>query len=151
MKKLILLLTFISSSCVVLNAQQFNWGVRGGLNISSLGDYEHKIGQYEDSELESKPGIYAGLFAQFSVSGNLGIETGLFYSQLGGKDKENDHNEQYKVEADPSYLQLPVAVFYKFSVTDEFKLYPSQVKTSAQRLTISTTLATSSISGQRLG
>jgi len=125
MKKLILLLTFISSSCILLNAQQFNWGVRGGLNVSSLGDYEHTIAQYEDSELESKPGFYAGLFAQFPISGSLGIETGLFYSQLGGKDKENDRNEQYKVEANPSYLQLPAAVFYKFNVTDEFKLYPS--------------------------
>ena len=125
MRKFILLLTFISSSCILLNAQQFNWGVRGGLNISSLGDYEHTIGQYEDSELDSKLGFHAGVFAQFPVSGNLGIETGLFYSQLGGKDKENDRNEQYKIEANPSYLQIPVSVFYKFNVIDEFKFYPS--------------------------
>ena len=125
MKKLTLIIAIISSSCVLLNAQQFSWGIRGGLNISSLGDYEHIVSRYEDSELDSKSGIYAGVFTQFQVSGNLGIETGLFYSQLGGKDKENDRNEQYKIEANPSYLQLPVELFYKFNITEKFKLYPS--------------------------
>ena len=128
MKKCLFLLAFISCA-IFTNAQKFNWGVRAGLNVSSLGDYEHAIGSYQDSELDNRLGAYAGVFAQFMVYKNLGLETGLFYAQLGGKDKENDYEhgnlEQYKIDANPSYLQLPVALFYKFNLTDKFKIYPS--------------------------
>jgi hypothetical protein len=125
MKKIILFL-FISCSCFTfLNAQRLNWGVRGGLNISSLGDYEQVIGMYEDAELENKLGLYAGLFIQYSFTEKLGIESGLFYSQLGGKEKEHDYDESYKVTANPSYLQIPVTAFYKFSLPGNFKIYPA--------------------------
>ncbi|MDR0574749.1 MAG: PorT family protein [Tannerella sp.] len=118
-------LFLLASSCVILNAQQLKIGVRGGLNISSLSDYDHMIGQYEDAGLENKLGLYAGIFGQLHFSEKSGIETGLFYSQLGGKDKENDYYESYKITANPSYLQLPVSIFYKFNLTNGFKLYPS--------------------------
>ena len=124
MKKTIFIITLLSSYCIILNAQQFNWGIRGGVNISSLGEYEYKLSAREDSELESKTGFYGGIFGQFNISNNLGIESGLFYSNLGGKYKENDRNEQYKIEVNPSYLQLPVAVFYKFNIFNDFKIYP---------------------------
>jgi hypothetical protein len=128
MKKFLLLSTFVSCA-LFINAQNFNWGIRAGLNASSLGDYEHTIGLYQDSELDNKLGAYAGIFGQFMLSGNLGLETGLYYAQLGGKDRENDYErgnlEQYKIEANPSYLQLPIALFYKFNLTENFKLYPS--------------------------
>jgi hypothetical protein len=125
MKKIVMLF-LLASSCSLLSAQQqFKFGVRGGINIASLGDYDHMIGLYEDAELENKLGLYAGIFGQLHFSERLGIETGLFYSQLGGKDKENDYNESYKVTANPSYLQVPVSMFYKFNLPNELKLYPS--------------------------
>lgn len=125
MKKFLILLFLLTSCCILVNAQQFKVGIRGGLNISSLGDYDHMIGLYEDAELENKAGLYAGIFGQFHFSKNLGIEAGLFYTQLGGKDKENDYSEVYKVTASPSYLQIPVSVFYKFNLPAGFKIYPS--------------------------
>ena len=133
MKKFLLLAAFIAPA-FFLSAQKINWGVRGGLNISSLSDYEMPIyqrpsGSFECSELDNRLGAYAGAFAQFALSGNLGLETGLYYARLGGKDKEYDDErgsiEQYKIDANPSYLQLPVALYYKFNITDKFKIYPS--------------------------
>ena len=128
MKKAILLFASISSA-IFLNAQNFNWGVRAGLNVSSLGDYELSMTQNQDSELGSKVGPYAGIFGQFKLYKNLGLETGLFYSQLGGKDKENDYDngylEQYKIEGNSSYLQLPVTLHYKFNIIKSLSIYPS--------------------------
>jgi len=124
MKKLIFLLLLASCS-IISNAQRVDWGVRGGLNVSSLGDYEQTVGMYEDSELGNKLGLYAGLFLQYHFTEKLGIESGLFYTQLGGKDNENDYNESYKITANPSYLQIPVTAFYKFSLPYNLKVYPA--------------------------
>ena len=124
MKKLTLLFVF-AAAAMSLQARSFEWGIRAGVNVSSLGEFDLPIAEREDSGLEGKPGIYAGLFGQFRVSGNWAIETGLFYAQMGGRNKENDRNEAYKVTADPAYLQLPVSVFYRFNLTDRFSLYPS--------------------------
>lgn len=106
-------------------AQSVRFGVKAGLNISSLDEYEYLISQYEDAEMDNKLGLYAGVFAQIYFTNNLGIETGLFYAQLGGKDKENDYYEQYKVTANPSYLQLPVSLIYKFNTPIGLSIYPS--------------------------
>lgn len=124
MKKYILL-ALLASCTIIVNAQQFKWGVRGALNISSMGEYEHPLGQYEDSELNSRLGFYGGIFGQLYFTEKLGIETGLFFAQLGGKDKENDYDESYKITANPSYLQLPITVFYKFNLPAGFQIYPA--------------------------
>lgn len=109
----------------VVNAQGVKFGVKGGLNISSLSDYEHFISEHEDAELDNKAGVYAGVFTQIYFTTHFGIETGLFYSMLGGQDKENDHYEHYKVTANPSYLQIPVTAIYKFNLPAGFSIYPS--------------------------
>lgn len=122
-------LLFLSALLIVMatavNAQGIKWGVKGGLNVSSLGDYEYYVIPYEDVELDNKLGLYAGIFTQIYFTQKLGIETGLYYSMLGGKDKENDYDEQYKVTANPAYLQLPVTVIYKFNLPAGFSVYPS--------------------------
>jgi len=124
MKKSVLISALVFFG-MLAQAQEFNFGIRGGLNISSLGDYEQIVGQYEDSELEDKLGLYAGLFFQYTFANNFGIESGLFYAMLGGKEKENDYYEAYKVTANPAYLQLPVSVFYKINLPSDFKIYPA--------------------------
>lgn len=123
-RKLMLLSALLIVFMTVVNAQSIKFGVKGGLNISSLGDYEHVIG-YEDSELENKAGLYTGVFTQIYFISGFGIETGLFYSMLGGQDKENDYLEQYKITANPSYLQIPVTAIYKFNLPAGFSIYPS--------------------------
>lgn len=124
MKRKVMLLMALAIVFTGVYAQGVKFGVKGGLNISSLGDYEHVIA-HEDAELDEKLGLYAGAFAQFYFSKNFGLETGLFYTQLGGRDKENDWNEQFKVTANPAYLQLPVSAFYRFNLTPKLAFYPS--------------------------
>lgn len=124
MKQKLLLIVVMIGMFMGANAQKVNFGVKAGLNISSLSEYEHPL-LYEDAELDNKLGLYAGIFTQIYFTHRLGIETGLYYTQLGGKDKENDYDEQYKVTANPAYLQLPVSVIYKFDLPAKFTLYPS--------------------------
>jgi hypothetical protein len=104
-------------------AQKVRFGVKAGLNVSSLGGYEYVFSQ-EDVEFDYKPGLYAGVLAQIALGSNLGLETGLYYAQLGGKEKERDYQENYQVTATPSYLQCPVSVTYQFK-PGKITLYPS--------------------------
>ena len=124
MKRGILLVVIATAMLMTANAQGVRFGIKGGVNISSLADYEFSL-SYEDAELGEKVGAYAGVFTQILFTPQLGLETGLYYSMLGGRDKENDYGEQYKITADPAYLQLPVSVIYKFNITEDFALYPS--------------------------
>lgn len=122
-QKFVLLLVLVVVSAGV-HAQKVAFGVKAGMNVSSLGGYEY-IFSHEDAELENKLGLYTGVFTQIYLTPKLGIETGLFYTQLGGKDKENDYDEQYEVTANPSYLQLPVSILYRFELPGKLTLYPS--------------------------
>lgn len=118
---LLLMLAVVSAGAY---AQKVQFGVKAGMNVSSLSGYEY-VFSHEDAELEDKLGLYAGVFTRIYFTPKLGIETGLFYAQLGGKEKENDYDEKYKVTADPSYLQLPVSVIYRFELPGKLALYPS--------------------------
>lgn len=124
MKRNLLLLAALCGIIMSVDAQKVNFGVKAGVNISSLGDYEWRL-LHDDVEFDAKAGLYAGVFTQIYFFKGLGIETGLFYAQLGGKDKENDYLELYEVTANPSYLQLPVCLVYKFNFGEKFSLYPA--------------------------
>lgn len=125
MMKKILLTVMTLVVCVSLHGQQVRFGVKGGLQMSSLGDYDYPLGEWEDAELENKLGLYAGIFSHIYLTKNLGLETGLFYAQLGGREKENDFDERYEIKANPSYLQVPLSVFYQFNLPKQIRVYPS--------------------------
>jgi hypothetical protein len=123
MKGRILIITLVAAFAAA-NAQEFGFGIKGGLNISSLGGYEYPL-LYEDAELEVKAGACAGIFTQIFFTSRIGLETGLYYSILGGEDKERDYGEEYRITANPAYLQLPLSVIYRFRLSENFAVYPS--------------------------
>ncbi len=108
-----------------LQAQEVKFGIKGGVNLSSLGEYEYMLNPTEDAQLENQFGAYAGLFSQIYLNNKWGLETGLFFTQLGGREKERDYDENYSVKAKASYLQLPLSVFYAIQLPGKVKLYPS--------------------------
>jgi len=119
--KFLVLATF----CVVAIAAnaQFSIGVKGGLNVSS-------IQEFEPYSLDEKAGVHAGIMAQYMFNKNIGLESGLYYSMMGGKEKEKDYDnpnriDDYKASANPSYLQMPLYAIYKFNLSEDLRLYPS--------------------------
>ena len=122
MKTKFLLLAAFCVLAIAANAQ-FSIGVKGGLNVSSIEEF----GPYS---LDAKAGVHAGIMAQYMFNKNMGIESGLYYSMMGGKEKEKDYDnpnriDDYKALANPSYLQVPLYAIYKFDLSEDLLLYPS--------------------------
>ena len=92
---------------------QTSFGVKAGLNASTV------IG-FHDAKYK-KTGFHVGLATQTSLTDNLGLESGLYYSTLGLKHE----NEVVKIYTDPSYLQLPVSLFFKLDLSNGLYLYPA--------------------------
>lgn len=110
--KAILVVCLLSLGFISANAQGINWGVKAGLNVSSLASYD---------DAEYKPGFNVGVFGQYMFSGveGFGVEAGLQYSMLGFKNDVADKT------INASYIQLPIQALYKFSVGQNLYLYPS--------------------------
>ncbi|MFD2966369.1 porin family protein [Sphingobacterium bambusae] len=124
MKKIVLTMALLAGG-LYLQAQQVRFGIRGGANLSSLGEYEHVLLANEDAQLEYKVGFHAGVFSQIYINQKWGLETGLYFTQLGGRDQDRDFDEDYKLNATANYLQLPVSVFREIQLSDKVKLFPS--------------------------
>jgi hypothetical protein len=111
---------------ITANAQ-LNWGVKAGLNVSSIRGLEEYADDEESQKYSNKTGFHVGLAMQYMFSPQIGIESGLYYANLGAKGKYEDsyYEESSKETYNPSYLQLPVSVLYKFNVGQDLYLYPS--------------------------
>lgn len=113
MKKLIVSIAAVAL-CVSSYAQNFSWGVRAGLNISSIS--EKNAGE-EDSGLKSKVGFNVGIMGDYAFSERLSIESGLYFSQLGAK----ANGEEADLTINLGYLQLPLLATYKFPISNNVK------------------------------
>ncbi|MCD7971684.1 MAG: PorT family protein [Candidatus Azobacteroides sp.] len=112
--------------CVSISVEifpQLNIGIKGGLNVSSIDEYHTPDGNLHN--LDSRVSFHAGLLFQYMFNNSFGLESGLYYSMLGGKEEKDADNIRYTTTANPSYLQLPLLAIYKFEIQDGFYLYPS--------------------------
>lgn len=87
--------------------KRLTWGVRAGMNLSSLGG---------DVESDSKVGFKAGVSADINIVNSFSISTGLFYSMEGFKAKGGDD----KFTA--GYLNLPIYASYRLNFAEESQL-----------------------------
>ena len=98
---------------VISSSAQLNYGVKVGLNTSTLSGYS-KLSEVsgEDLEAKSKLGLHAGVMAQLELPVvGLFLQPELLYSSLGV-------TEEYQGESESSslnYLQLPVYIGYKIN------------------------------------
>ncbi|MDR1810564.1 MAG: porin family protein [Prevotella sp.] len=101
MKKI--LFTVVVFSLVAFSAQaQLRYGLKGGLNISSLS------GEYDDY-LKSATGFYVGPTVELSIPVvGLGVEGSVLYSQKGIKSKGGTD-----IDEKISYIEVPVSLKYK--------------------------------------
>ncbi|GBU07474.1 hypothetical protein AwDysgo_08050 [Bacteroidales bacterium] len=127
LKKFTLLLCLLSLS--VSGFAQLHFGVKGGLNYSTVSASEYKPSEGPNPEfvitdLDYKSSYHIGMLVQYRMQ-DFAIESGAYYSVQGGKGVKKVGAAKYEVRADPAYLQIPVLLLYKFNVSDKFKLYPT--------------------------
>ncbi|MDR0799046.1 MAG: PorT family protein [Dysgonamonadaceae bacterium] len=127
-RKIFLAVTFVLIA-VSANAQ-FSYGVKAGLNLSTLNGLKDALAEGENSNY--KPGFHIGVAAQYMFTPQAGIETGLYYTTLGVK-TSLDYSEEAggikvsmkeETTLSPAYLQLPVSFLYKFQIGEGLSLYP---------------------------
>jgi hypothetical protein len=97
------------------------YGLRLGLNIASMSSDETSF------DMDSRTGLSFGGVYGFQLANHtpLWLETGLYYSEKGGKTHWVDNaGKSEKVKMRLSYLQLPVVVKYSFDVVDDLYVQP---------------------------
>jgi len=113
MKKLILTAAFSILIFQFNQAQELTFGVKGGINLASLG------GDVAPSA-KGKMGFHLGGIAEYMLSDEFGVQAELLYSALGGKYEETNEGVSIKEKTKLSYITLPVVG--KYFVTDEIAL-----------------------------
>ena len=107
MKKLSLIVLFaISGILNSIEAQEINYGLKAGLNMSNLSGV-----QDDTNNLIS---FHAGIFAKINFSEKFAFQPELLYSKQGTENQEVDA----KVKLD--YLTMPIMV--KYYLGDKFSL-----------------------------
>lgn len=104
---------------------QVRFGIRGGLNVSNLSGIEYSHDYYHFDGLDFRAGFHVGILSHIMFTEKMGIETGFYYSQMGGKETIYASQSKTKLDCTPGYLQLPILFMYKFRLSKDFYLYPS--------------------------
>jgi hypothetical protein len=86
----------------VLNAQEVNYGLKGGLTISNL-----YIDRDELDDENSRIGMHAGLFSQFMILNTFGIQPEFIYTTKGSEASYTGVFNQ-KVDFRLNYIDIPV-------------------------------------------
>ncbi len=103
MKKVLILMLIIVSTAGV-SAQGIDFGVKAGVNFSSITDA---------SGLDNRTGFVAGIFVGGKIGDKLGIQADLLYSQQGAEFKLGDF--------DLDYVNVPIVA--KYFLTDNFNFH----------------------------
>ena len=99
MKFKALLLVAFAFVAMGVNGQDLKYGVKGGLNVSSIGG--------DDANTKAKIGFHIGGFAQYGINEALFIQPELLLSFEGAKDKDFDDKP-----ISLTYLNIPVMIGY---------------------------------------
>ncbi len=89
-----------------VEAQQPHFGLKGGVNIASL--------HFNDnSPIESKVGVHAGILAHIHASKTWAVQPEVFYSLEGAKETLIGGNT--KVKYSLHYINVPILLQYMFN------------------------------------
>ncbi len=96
-------LVFIGLLCFVatLKAQHVEFGVKGGLNVSTF----HSS---KGDDVNSRASVYAGGLAHIHLSRHIAIQPELVYSSQGAKQDIGDNNYTWRL----NYINVPVLFQY---------------------------------------
>jgi len=105
MKKFLLAAVFAVVGMGMSNAQDVSFGVKGGLNLATLGG--------DADNVDSRTSFHLGGFAQFDLSDKFTIQPELVYSSQGAV---NSDDSDVVIKLD--YINLPVIA--KYAVAEGF-------------------------------
>ena len=97
-------------------AQEITLGVKGGLNLSNL-----SVNAQEDPEFsfDNHTDFLVGAFAQFGIGHTFAVQLEGFYSQKGGKTRNDDTAAKLNL----NYIELPLLLMARLS-SRESPMYP---------------------------
>lgn len=100
----------------VTSAQDVNFGVKGGLNVTTL------TGDIED--LDPKIGFHVGGFAEIKLNEKFAIQPELLFSTQGAKAEYFDDFDGFDVKVEENlklnYINLPIMA--KYFITEKFNI-----------------------------
>ncbi|WP_044401908.1 porin family protein [Lacinutrix sp. Hel_I_90] len=105
MKKVLLVITAVFGLSNAMNAQDVDFGVKTGLNISNFTGGE--------ADRNNLIGFHIGTFAEIKLSDKFSLQPELLYSRQG-----SEANNFVKIKVD--YLALPLMA--KYYLSDKFSL-----------------------------
>lgn len=104
MRKLSIFLAAVFLTLFSANGQDFAFGVKGGVNVSSIGGNRYAgLGG-----LGSKVSFHLGAVVEIPISGKLAVQPELLFSSQGSNWTLNSSAEKLKLD----YVNLPVLVKY---------------------------------------
>ncbi|MDR0865546.1 MAG: PorT family protein [Candidatus Symbiothrix sp.] len=114
--KFIVLLVFLSFG--LTTQAQLRFGIKGGLNLSTLSDYSDvlKVKSLQlDDDMDGKAlmrsGLHLGVLAQLDLPLDFFVQPEVLFSLQGVKEKINGKSSTEAL----NYLQIPVYVGHKFN------------------------------------
>lgn len=100
------LILIILLATVPASAQEIKFGVKGGLNVATLGD--------DSGDVESRMGIHAGGFISVPILDKLRLKPEIVYSMQGAQEDFGGDERKY------DYLNIPVMA--KYMITKNFNI-----------------------------
>ena len=105
-------MTIVTMAVMSMNAQEIQFGVKGGLNLSTESKYK-SINGYDAESPDFKTGLHIGGLVNWTINDRFELEADLLYSKQGFKDhvevmgEQLLHDKNYSVTS--HYLTLPIA------------------------------------------
>ena len=104
MKKLLVIP--LLALCSSLFAQKFQFGLKGGVNISNFSGLN-----WENADTKARVGFLGGAFINFMLGDNFSITPEALFSSQGAKVSQAGNEQNLKV----SYVSVPVLAKYRFN------------------------------------
>ena len=115
MKNKFTLLLMMLFCCVATQSfAQIEYGVKAGLNFSTLIDKDNDGAVTENSS--TKTGFHIGFTAEYSFTDKFAFESGLLYSSKGTNSRYTDSGTTYKETLNLNYLEIPLNAVYKIEL-----------------------------------
>lgn len=116
MKKIFYTVVAICAMAIATNAsaQEFKYGVKAGLNLTTVGVYGVDI-EGKDESKSMRVGYVVGVTGEYKFNDNISLSADLLLSKQGVKytfDEQDD--EHYELAYNLSYLNLPITFNYYF-------------------------------------
>lgn len=107
MRKLSILTLLAFSTFISMNSQEFAFGVKGGVNVASVGGTAY-TGITGLSSFGSKVSFHVGGVVEIPISEKIAVQPELLYSSQGSKWPINSSGNNLKLD----YANLPIMVKY---------------------------------------